>query len=66
MSKKEITEVLAHKGGNVNVQVKECFGCQRHGADIMVSASDANGNIFDLFLTSAQASKLADRLIRTE
>ena len=62
MAKEKLTEVLAHDGGNVNVYGKECYGCDRHKADVMVSVSDSAGNIFDLFLTSEQASKLAGQI----
>ena len=62
MEEKRITEVLVHKGGNVNVYASECVGCKRHGADVMVSASDADGNIFDIFLTPDQALGLAGKI----
>ncbi len=57
-----ITEFTAHKGGPIKVHDNGCAGCRIHKADFMLSATDSDGNILDLFLSEAQAIELVKAL----
>lgn len=44
------------------VHGNRCLGCREHNKDIMISFSDPNRDIHDLFLTQEQAVVLISRL----
>lgn len=51
------------KVANAQAYSRTCLGCQRHGADIMLSfQDDQDGQIHDVFMTEDQALALRVRM----